>query len=171
VVVRGAEAEHRPGDPGVRLRAENGADPGCDPRARGGGFGSQRRGHHPGTDGFADDVGQRVDPAAVLHDVVGGPELHRPDGDLLGARGGHHDDRHVGPGAPNRAQRAEPFGVGQPVVEDDAVDGARFEVPQPVGEAGMQEAGDAGCGGESGASRGGARGRGGGTVWTTSLAL
>src|SRR6059058_3372760 len=59
---------------------------------------------------------------AVLDEVVARAELHRLDRHLLRAGAGDHDDRQVGIALPDLAQALEPVGVGQAVVEEDAVD-------------------------------------------------
>src|SRR5216117_1798780 len=59
---------------------------------------------------------------AVLDEIVARPELHRLDRHLLRAGAGDDDDRHVGTPLPDLAQALEPVGVGQTVVEEDAVD-------------------------------------------------
>jgi hypothetical protein len=72
---------------------------------------------------LAHDAGNDLRERAVLHDVVGGAELHRVDGDGFGARAGHHHHRQVGACPPQLAEAGEPVGVGQAVVEHDARDG------------------------------------------------
>src|SRR5205807_3202527 len=58
-------------------------------------------------EGAADDDRNGDEILAVLHDVVGGAELHRLDRELLGARPGDHDDRDVGMIAPQAAEALE----------------------------------------------------------------
>src|SRR5439155_267164 len=69
---------------------------------------------------------------AVLDEVVARPELHRLDRHLLRTGAGDHHDRHVGPALPDLAQALESVGVGQAVVEEDAVDLVLGEMAETV---------------------------------------
>ena len=58
----------------------------------------------------------------MLGHVVVGPELHGRDGELLRARPGDHDDRHLAAHRPQRADDAGVLGVGEPEIGHHAAD-------------------------------------------------
>ena len=92
---------------------------------------AERLAHEPG-----DDLRVR----RVLHDVIGGAELHRLDGDRFRARAGHHHDRHVAAHAPELAEARQAVGVGQAVVEEHALDvGVRHEREGLLGRRGIAD--------------------------------
>src|SRR5437868_988719 len=61
--------------------------------------------------------GDGQEPAAVLRDVVARAELHRLDGDLLGAPAGDHDDGQLRTDADDLTQAVEAVAVPETIVE------------------------------------------------------
>src|SRR5207248_2166552 len=66
------------------------------------------------------DLGEDVEVALVLDDVVHRAPAHGFHGEAFGAHAGHHDDRR--PPAHDDGQEVEAAGGRQPVVEDHEVD-------------------------------------------------
>ena len=77
---------------------------------------------HRAPERLAHEHGQLLDVARMLGHVVGGPELHGRDGELLRARPGGHDDRHLAAHRPQRADDVRVLGVGEPEIGHHAAD-------------------------------------------------
>ena len=126
--------QHRDGAPGRPIdEAQDGAyaGRGRDQRLLADAVAGQRRpvgaggidaGQHRAAERLADEDRELLDVARMLAQVVGGPELHGGDGELLRAGAGRDDDGDL---PPRRAQRADdPIvrGVGQAEIRHHAPD-------------------------------------------------
>ena len=86
--------------------------------------------------GAAHGCGEISGRGRSLAHVVGRPELHGGDGDLLRARAGHHDDGYLGARGPEAPQHVEAPAVRQIELGDDAADPPTLECRQRGAETG-----------------------------------